>query len=257
MQLDAHGAIHTFILGRQDVPQLFKIPEKLYGRAKQTQALMDAFDRVAEGASEITLVSGPAGIGKTSLVKEIYRPITLRRGYFVTGKFDQFGRNIPYSAFVDAFRDLVKQLLTENETQLREWRTAILEAVGTNGRVITEVIPELELIIGPQPPVPEVDPLASRNRFALTFRSFLGVFCRLDHPLVVFLDDLQWADSASLTFLESMMSDSDIAYILVLGAYRNNEVDEGSSARTDPGSIKGATGWLWASFPSGRSIWMI
>lgn len=225
-QLDAHEAIPTFILGRKDVPQLFRIPEKLYGRGKQIQALMDSFDRVAGGASEITLVSGQAGIGKTSLVKEIYRPITLRRGYFVSGKFDQFGRNIPYSAFVDAFRDLVRQLLTENETLLREWRTAILERVRTNGRVITEVIPELELIIGPQPPVPEVDPLASRNRFDLTFRSFLGAFCSADHPLVVFLDDLQWADSASLTFLESMMSDSDTAYILVLGAYRDNEVDE-------------------------------
>jgi predicted ATPase/signal transduction histidine kinase/HPt (histidine-containing phosphotransfer) domain-containing protein/FixJ family two-component response regulator/tRNA A-37 threonylcarbamoyl transferase component Bud32 len=225
-QLDAHGEIRAFVLGRQDVPQLFRIPEKLYGRAQQIEALMGAFDRTAEGASEITLVSGLTGIGKTSLVKEIYRPITLRRGYFVTGKFDQFGRNIPYSAFVDAFRDLVKQLLTKDETQLREWSAAILERVGANGKLITDVIPELELIIGPQPEAAEVDPLAAKNRFDLTFRSFLSVFCSPEHPLVVFLDDLQWADSASLTFLESMMRDSDMAYILVIGAYRDNDVDE-------------------------------
>ena len=224
-QFNAHGAILPFALARQDVPEQFRIPQKLYGRTDQVGALMEAFDRVADGAREIALVSGYSGIGKTSLVREIYRPITRKRGYFAVGKFDRFERHTPYSALINAFRDLVRQLLTEDESKLRYWRNAILEAVGANASVITDIIPELTIIIGPQQPLPALDPTGSKNRFDLTFRSFIGTFCQQAHPLAVFLDDLQWSDLASLTFLESVMSDPDIGHLLVLGAYRSNEVD--------------------------------
>ncbi|MEW6351402.1 MAG: serine/threonine-protein kinase PknK, partial [Thermodesulfobacteriota bacterium] len=224
-QLDTTGAIGPFPLARHDVPERFTVPQKLYGRTEKVQALMEAFDRVAEGDREITLVSGEAGIGKTSLVREISGPISRRGGFFVAGKFDQFRRDKPYSAFVSAFRDLVRQLLTESETQLAQWRDRILDAVTSNARVVAEVIPELELIIGPQPPVPHLDLSGSTNRFNLTFRDFIGVFCESSHPMAIFLDDLQWADSSSLAFLESMVQDSGIRHLLVVCAYRSEEVD--------------------------------
>ncbi len=226
-QFDTAAVINPFPLARHDVPERFRVPQKLYGRTEQVQALMDAYDRVAKGAREMTLVSGEAGIGKTSLVREISGPIARRRGFFVVGKFDQFPRDKPYSAFVSAFRDLVRQLLTESESQLNQWRDRILDAVDTNAGVVTEVIPELELIIGPQPPVPHLDLLGSTNRFDLTFRNFIGVFCEPSHPMAVFLDDLQWADSGSLALLESVIHESGIGHLLVVGAYRSDEVDPG------------------------------
>ena len=226
-QLETAAAIVSFPLARHDAPEQFRIPQKLYGRTSQIGALMDAFDRVSNGSKEMTLVSGHPGIGKTVLVREIYKPITRQHGYFVSGKYDLFRRDIPYGAFVGAFRDLVRQLLTESEMQLLHWRTEILASIGPNGRVVTEVIPELELMIGPQPAVPELNPLEARNRFDITFRNFTRVFCQQSHPLAVFLDDLQWADSASFAFLESVMTDPDMGYLFLVGAYRSNEVEVG------------------------------
>jgi predicted ATPase/signal transduction histidine kinase/tRNA A-37 threonylcarbamoyl transferase component Bud32 len=224
-RLATDAAIRPFPLARHDISERFRIPQKLYGRRAHIETLMDAFDQTCMGRKEITLVSGQTGIGKSVLVREICKPITQSRGYFIAGKFDLFKRDIPYSALVSAFRDLVRQLLMESETQLDCWRREILASVGPNGRVVTEVIPELELIIGEQPPVPELNPLADTNRFSLTFRNFIGVFCQRHHPLTVFLDDLQWADSASLAFMESAMTDTDLRYLFLVGAYRSNEVD--------------------------------
>lgn len=224
-QLQIGSKSRTFYLARRDVPEQFKIPQKLYGRREHVVRLMEAFERTTQGVNELTLVSGYSGIGKTVLVREIYRPITLRRGSFISGKFDRFGRDVPYSAILSAFRDLVRQLLTKEQTELDHWRREILSALGPNGRVVGEVIPELEFILGPQPHVPELSPLGARNRFDLTLRSFVRVFCRQNHPLALFLDDLQWADSASLSFLEAVITDSDIACLFLVGAYRSNEVD--------------------------------
>ena len=230
------GAIATFELGRRDASDRFLIPEKLYGRKAEVRTLLDAFARVANppqspspseggrGGVEIMLVAGFSGVGKTAVVNEVHKPITRQRGYFIKGKFDQFDRNVPFSAFVQAFRSLMGQLLGESDADLADWKAKILEAVGENGRVLVEVIPELEAIVGPQPPVPELSGSAARNRFNLLFGKFVCVFATKAHPLVIFLDDLQWADSASLNLLKLLTNESEAGYLLVLGAYRDNEV---------------------------------
>jgi predicted ATPase/signal transduction histidine kinase len=214
--------LSSFKLGQHDVSERFHLPQKLYGREEEVRQLLVAFENVATSQSQLLLVAGYSGIGKTALVQEIYQPITEKRGYFLAGKFDQFQRNVPYSAVVQAFRDLVRQLLTETQSQLDDWKIQILTAVGNNGQVILEVIPEVELIIGPQPAIPMLPPTESQNRFNLVFQNFIKVFCQPDHPLVIFLDDLQWVDSASLKLMTLMMS--DIPYLLLIGAYRDNEV---------------------------------
>ncbi|MBD2009503.1 trifunctional serine/threonine-protein kinase/ATP-binding protein/sensor histidine kinase [Microcoleus vaginatus ZQ-A3] len=232
-QLEENGRIESFAIAQRDVGDRFLIPEKLYGRETEVAELLAAFDRVAGfsqqaseqgGGCELILVAGFSGIGKTAIVNEVHKPIARQRGYFIKGKFDQFNRNIPFSAFVQAFRDLMGQLLSASDQQLKNWQTQILQAVGDNGQVIIEVIPELERIIGPQPPALELSGTAAQNRFDLLFQNFIRVFTKPEHPLVIFLDDLQWADSASLRLMQLLVAESATGYLLVIGAYRDNEV---------------------------------
>ena len=228
-QLEKTGNISDFPLGTQDISEHFHIPQKLYGREAEVEALLTAFERVANpksglGGVEMMLVAGYSGIGKSSLVAEIHKPNTRLRGYFTEGKFDQFQRSIPYSAVVNAFKGLVRQLLTESEAQLEQWRAKLSRAFGINGQVIIDVIPEVELIVGKQPPVPELGATESQNRFNIVFGNFIRAFCTKEHPLVIFLDDLQWADSATLKLIELMMTDTDMQYLFLIGAYRDNEV---------------------------------
>jgi predicted ATPase/serine phosphatase RsbU (regulator of sigma subunit)/tRNA A-37 threonylcarbamoyl transferase component Bud32 len=175
--------------------------------------------------AEMILVSGYSGIGKTAIVNEVHKPIVRQRGYFISGKFDQFNRNIPYSAIITAFQALINQLLTENDRQIASWKHQLLDALIPNAQVIIDVIPEVQFIIGPQPEVPQLGPTESQNRFNRVFQQFLKVFCQPQHPVVLFLDDLQWADSASLKLVQLLMSDSDSQYLLIIGAYRDNEVN--------------------------------
>src|SRR4028118_1574322 len=229
-QWQENGNIGQFALGNRDICDRFVIPEKLYGRETEVKTLLEAFDRIShptlnngeQGRAEIMLVAGFSGIGKTVVVNEVHKPIVRQRGYFIKGKYDQFQRNIPFSAFVQAFRDLMGQLLSESDTQLQTWKTKILAAVGDNGQVLIDVIPELERIIGAQVPATELSGSAAQNRFNLLMQKFVQVFTSKEHPLVMFLDDLQWADSASLNLLQLLMMDT--GYLLVLGAYRDNEV---------------------------------
>jgi predicted ATPase/signal transduction histidine kinase len=221
-QLKEIGKIKPFKIAQRDICDRFIIPEKLYGREQEVQTLLDAFKRVSDGQTEMMLVAGYSGIGKTAVVNEVHKPIVKQRGYFVKGKFDQFNRNIPFSAFVQAFRDLMGQLLTESTDLIQQWKKKILEAVGENGEVIIEVIPELERIIGKQPPAQILSGSAAQNRFNLLFQKFIAVFTSPEHPLVMFLDDLQWADSASIQLIKLLMEDQK--HLLLLGAYRDNEV---------------------------------
>lgn len=234
-QLQLTGKIENFVPGRRDKSGHFLIPQKLYGRDAEVATLMAAFERVANPPEsplskgglrgvELMLVSGYSGIGKTSVVNEVHKPIVGARGYFIAGKFDQFKRNIPYASLIQAFQSLIQQLLTESEAQIQVWKEKLLTALGENGQVIIDVIPEIELIIGTVPPVTELGATESQNRFNRVFGQFIGVFTTQDHPLVVFLDDLQWADSASLNLIELLMTDSDSKYLLLIGAYRDNEV---------------------------------
>lgn len=213
-----------FPIGELDLFSQFSIPQKLYGRDRQVCSLMNAFARVSHGATEVMLVGGYAGIGKSSLVNEVHKPIVGARGYFMSGKFDQLQRNIPYTAIIHAFQALVKQLLTERETRLAEWKDKLLAALGSNAQVIIDVVPELELITGQQPPIPDLAPTEAQNRFNLVFQKFIRVFCSPEHPLVLFLDDLQWADSASLKLLDVIVGDVETGYLFLIGAYRDNEV---------------------------------
>ena len=223
-QLQQTGKILDFEVGRRDVSDRFIIPDKLYGRETEIETLLQAFERVSQGATEMMLVAGFSGIGKTAVVNEVHKPIVRQRGYFIKGKFDQFQRNIPFSAFVQAFRNLIEQLLTESDAKIQQWKSKILEAVGENGQVIIQVIPELENIIGRQPPAPELSGTAAQNRFNLLFQKFTQVFTSKEHPLVIFLDDLQWADLASLKLIQLLMAETK--YLLLIGAYRDNEVNQ-------------------------------
>ncbi|MBW4518573.1 MAG: AAA family ATPase [Scytolyngbya sp. HA4215-MV1] len=231
-QLETVGRIAPFPLGLQDISNQFQIPQKLYGREAEIGALLTAFDRVATGKNEgnsrfnveLMLVSGYAGIGKSALVQELYKPITAKRGYFISGKFDQFQRDIPYSAIAHALQKLVQQLLSEPEEQLQQWRSRLLAALGSNGQLIVDVIPEVELMLGKQPPIPEVGGTEAQNRFNRIFQQFIRVFCSEEHPLVIFLDDLQWIDSATLKLVELILLDDQIQSLFLIGAYRDNEV---------------------------------
>ncbi|MBN3963300.1 ATP-binding sensor histidine kinase [Nostoc sp. NMS8] len=224
VQLKETGKIASFPIAQWDVCDRFIIPEKLYGREHEVDILLKAFDRVTNNQTELMLVAGFSGIGKTAIVNEVHKPIVRQRGYFIKGKFDQFNRNIPFSAFVQAFRDLMGQLLSESDVQLSTWKNKILQVLGDQGQVILEVIPELEQIIGQQPSATELLPSAAQNRFNLLFQKFIQVFTTKEHPLVIFLDDLQWADSASLKLMQLLMSESGSGSLLLIGAYRDNEV---------------------------------
>ncbi|MEG4997822.1 AAA family ATPase [Microcoleus sp. B4-D4] len=220
-RLNRNGISH-FSIAQQDISNKFQLPQKLYGREREIETLLTAFDRVTS-QSEMILIAGYSGIGKTALVQELYKPITEKRGYFISGKFDQYQRNIPYSAIAAAFRELIKQLLSETETKLNQWREKLQAGLGNNGQVIVEAIPEVELIIGKQPAVPELGSNESQNRFNLVFQNFIKVFTKPEHPLAIFIDDLQWADKASLKLIQLLMSGASTGLFLI-GAYRDNEV---------------------------------
>ena len=223
-EYSANGTIAPFELAARDISNRFIIPEKLYGRETEVATLLAAFDRASQGNSEIMLVAGFSGIGKTVVINEIHKPIVRQRGYFIKGKFDQFKRDIPFWAWVQAFQNLMRQLLTESVTETQKWRTKILEALGENGQVIIDVMPELELLIGKQSPAPDLEGSGAQNRFNLVFEKFIRVFATVEHPLAIFLDDLQWADLASLKLMQLLLGNTENRYLLLLGAYRDNEV---------------------------------
>ena len=257
-QWQATQTIQSFQLAKWDSCDRFSIPEKLYGREREVQSLLDAFERVANPPKgkpgvEMMLVAGFSGIGKTAVVNEVHKPIIRQRGYFIKGKFDQFQRNIPFSAFVQAFRELIQQLLTESSYKIALFQGKLLEVLGQDGQVIIDVIPEVELLIGPQPTVSKLSSTAAQNRFNLLFSKFVQVFTSTEHPLVIFLDDLQWADIDSLKFIKLLIqptkNQSKNTYLastptiqteknfpkaeersgglLLIGAYRDNEVSRG------------------------------
>lgn len=231
-QQQATGTIEYFKVGQLDLSSQFMIPQKLYGRETEVATLISAFERVSnppvsnkeQGRAEMILVSGYSGIGKSSLVNEVHQAIVRQRGYFIAGKFDQFKRNIPYVSLIQAFQELMRQLLTENTDKIAVWKAKLLEAFGSIGQVIIDVIPEIEGIVGTQPEVPQLGASESQNRFNRLFKKFIHVFTQPEHPLILFLDDLQWADSASLKLIQLLACDPDSQYLLLIGAYRDNEV---------------------------------
>jgi PAS domain S-box-containing protein len=222
---EALNRIDEFPLGDHDTPDRLLIPEKLYGRRGEVEALLAAFDRVVNGgAPELVLVSGYAGIGKSSVVNELQPVLVPPRGLFASGKFDQYKRDIPYSTLAQAFQSLIRPLLGKSEAELAPWRDALREALGPNAGLIVDLVPEVKLIIGETPPVPELPPQDAQRRFQLVFRQFIGGFTRPEHPLALFLDDLQWLDAATLDLLEDLLTRADLRHLMLIGAYRDNEV---------------------------------
>ncbi|WP_448089852.1 AAA family ATPase [Pseudomonas azerbaijanoccidentalis] len=220
------GRINTFTLSEHGTSDRLLIPEKLYGREREVETLVAAFGRiVANGAAELVLVTGYSGIGKSSVVNELHKVLVPPRGIFASGKFDQYRRDVPYSTLVQAFQSLVRTLLGKNDADLTQWREALQQALDANARLMTDLIPELKLIIGEPPPVPALDPQQAQRRFLLVFRRFIGVFARAEHPLALFLDDLQWLDAATLDLLEDLLTSPDMRNLMLVGAYRSNEVD--------------------------------
>ncbi len=218
--------IDEFVLGHHDMPDRLLIPEKLYGRAQEIETLLASFDRVVTtGRPELMLVSGYSGVGKSSVVNELHKVLVPPRGLFASGKFDQYKRDIPYSTLAQAFQRLIRPLLGKSEAELAAWRDALQEALGPNGKLIVNLVPELQLITGEPPPVPELPLQDVQRRFQFVFRRFIGVFARPEHPLALFLDDLQWLDSATLDLLEDLLTQSDVRHLMLIGAYRDNEVN--------------------------------
>jgi PAS domain S-box-containing protein len=214
-----------FPLGTHDIPDRLRIPEKLYGREHEIEALLAAFERVVKtGAPELVLVSGYPGIGKSSVVNELHKALVPPRGLLAAGKFDQYKRDIPYATLAQAIQNLIRLLLSKSETELDDWRGVLREALGPNGQLMVDLVPELKFIIGEQLQVPALPPQDAQRRFHLVFRRFIGVFARREHPLALFLDDLQWLDAATLDLLEDLLTQGDVKHLMLIGAYRDNEV---------------------------------
>ena len=222
---EAEGRVDAFALAEGDTPDRLVIPEKLYGRAREIDTLLGAFERVVtSGTPELVLVSGYSGIGKSSVVNELHKVLVPPRGLFASGKFDQYKLDIPYTTLAQAFQSLVRYLLGKSDAELSGWRDALVEALGPNGPLMIDLVPELKLIIGDQPPVPELPPQDARGRFQVVLRRFIGVFARPDHPLALFIDDLQWLDAATLDLLEDLLTPPGVPHLMLIGAYRDNEV---------------------------------
>ena len=222
---EAERRIDDFPLGEHDMLDRLLVPEKLYGRSREVETLVTAFDRMVTGRKpELVLVSGYSGIGKSSVVNELHKVLVPPRGLFASGKFDQYKRDIPYATLAQGFQSLVRYLLGKSDAELSGWRDALAEALGPNGRLMIDLVPELKVIIGEQPPVPELPPQNARRRFQVVFRRLIGVFAQRDHPLALFLDDLQWLDAATLDLLEDLLTPPGVPHLLLIGAYRDNEV---------------------------------
>ncbi|HYZ33479.1 MAG TPA: AAA family ATPase [Crenalkalicoccus sp.] len=236
------GRIDGFPLGEHDTQDRLLIPEKLYGRTREAEILLGAFNRVVKsGAPELVLVSGYSGVGKSSVVKELHRAL-VPRALFAAGTFDQYKRNIPHATVAQAFRSLVHQLLGRSDAEMSQWRAALQEAMGPNGQLMVNLVPELALIIGEQPPAPDLPPQDQQARFQLVFRRFLGVFAQPEHPLALFLDDLQWLDPATLDSIEHLVTHPDVQHLLLIGAYRDNEVGPAHPLARALARIRGAGG---------------
>ncbi|TNE61088.1 MAG: GAF domain-containing protein, partial [Bacteroidetes bacterium] len=223
-QLAKTGTIETFAVAQQDVTDKLSFPQKLYGREQEVQLLLDTFEMVSQGSFAMLLVGGYSGIGKTALVHEVHKSILARNGYFISGKYDQLKKNIPYSALIDAIRQLIQQILSEPEHLTRAFAQKVLEELDGHGALMIEVVPELELLIGKQPEVAELPVAEAQNRFRDFLRRFISSFASADHPLTIFIDDLQWADLSTIQFISRLAQDEHNHYIYFIGAYRDNEV---------------------------------
>ncbi|GAB6097223.1 trifunctional serine/threonine-protein kinase/ATP-binding protein/SpoIIE family protein phosphatase [Desulfatiferula olefinivorans] len=226
------GAVPFFEIGRKDVSRRFNIPQKLYGRESETVQLLSCYEKICRGEKVMMVVTGSPGVGKTALIRELDKAIVEKKGYFISGKYEPFRRDVPYSGIIQALMGLCRDILSQERRIIDRWKDAILAAIAPNGRVMTDVLPDLALIIGDQPEVPELEPEESKNRFNQVFVRCIDAFARLEQPMVLFLDDLQWADLPSLTLLERLAAAPEIRHLLVIGAYRDTQMSAGHPLTT-------------------------
>jgi len=223
-ELRISGIISIFDIASDDISSKFIIPEKLYGRERETGILFNEFANAASGIPGTIFISGDPGIGKSFLINELHKPLASERGYFIQGKFDQLKKNVPYNAFLSAFKIFVKQILTESDDKVLYWKNLILKHIGKNGKILIDVIPDIELIIGKQQDLPALKPVETQNRFLRTFQNFITAISKKNHPLVLFIDDLQWADIGSLFLLSTILTEVSITHFLFIGSYRDKEI---------------------------------
>jgi PAS domain S-box-containing protein len=242
IQWESQQRIEPFTLGRHEPPGRLLIPETLYGRSREIAALQNAFDTIVKyPTTALVLVSGYTGIGKSSVVNELHKALVPTRGLFASGKFDQYKRDIPYATLAQAFRRLIRPILAKSEAELSHWREALRHALEPHGALIVDLVPELTLIIGEQEPVPDLPAADAQRQFQSLLRRFIGVFARPEHPLALFLDDLQWLDAATLDLLENLLTQENVPHLLIVGAYRDNEVDASHPLMRKLGSIRAAS----------------
>ena len=213
-----------FRLAEKDKTGALNIPQKLYGRDEELDILLQSFERVCQGALETVFVSGKAGVGKSALINEIHKSIRAKNGLFLFGKYDQLQRDVPYSAIIQAFNVQIDFVIAQSAAKIQVRKRIILNAVGELGGVLIDIFPNLELIIGKQPPVPKLEAQEAQNRFNYIFRNFISAISRKENPIVLFIDDFQWADSASLNLFRMLLGSKQIRYLFLLGAYRTNEI---------------------------------
>jgi predicted ATPase/signal transduction histidine kinase len=223
--LETQNNITDFEIGSNDHSGKFTIPSKIYGRQQEIQRLQSNLIRTGEKTNQVVLIAGKAGIGKTALVLELKKQILNQGGLFTYGKFDQSGDSIPYKGLIQAFRGMIQTILTLEKEEVLLWKTKIKQGIGRNGQVIVNIIPEIELIIGKQPDIQNLPPYESQNRFHIVFQEFVQVFMAGDHPYIIFIDDLQWADLSTFNLLERLLMDPNSENLFLIGAYRNEEID--------------------------------
>lgn len=221
------GNIEPFTIGRHDISKRFNIPQKLYGREAEIEKLLASYEGICRGGKEVMLIAGPPGIGKTALVRELDKAIVEKNGYFISGKYEPLRKDVPISALIQAIMGLVREMLAESQKRISIWKDRILTAVGNNGRVITDVIPDVELILGPQPDVATLNAEETRNRFNFVIEGFIGAIATPEHPVVLFLDDLQWADTVSFELIGRLCGNPEIRHLFIIGSYRDSEVGSG------------------------------
>lgn len=236
----ANGVVDPFPLATDDRSDRFQVPRRLYGRTHEVSVLLRAFESAAGGQARMLLVSGWSGVGKSALVAEIHKPIVRRHGYFLRGKFDQYRRNVPYSALIQALGALVSQIVTEPEERVARWTERLRASLGDMAAVVASFLPSIEVLLGPQPAPPELTGDAVRHRFQQAFVDFVSVFARSESPVVLFLDDLQWADQPSLDLLRLLLTNDSVQNLLVLGAFRDNEVGPSHPLSVLRGELKEA-----------------